>query len=85
MLWYLHLCADGGIIVLEYRDEPAGIMTENADGGGRFTGIVLRPAIRLAPGSDKTKALALHHDAHAKCFIANSANFPITTEPSIVG
>ena len=84
MLWYLHLCAVGGITVLEYRDEPEGVMIENADGSGRFASVVLRPAIRLAPGSDKAKALALHREAHAKCFIANSVNFPITAEPSIV-
>jgi organic hydroperoxide reductase OsmC/OhrA len=84
MLWYLHLCAVGGIIVLEYRDEPEGVMIENADGSGRFASIVLHPAIRLAPGSDKAKALALHGEAHAKCFIANSVNFPIAAEPAIV-
>ena len=32
---------------------------------------------------DVAKAAALHHDAHEKCFIANSVNFPIACEASI--
>jgi organic hydroperoxide reductase OsmC/OhrA len=83
-LWYLHLCAVAGIVVLAYRDEPEGVMAEAADGSGRFTSVVLRPTIRLAAGSDQAKARALHHDAHASCFVANSVNFPITTEPTFV-
>src|SRR5690606_3355257 len=36
MLWYLHLCADAGIVVLEYLDRASGAMRETPDGGGRF-------------------------------------------------
>jgi organic hydroperoxide reductase OsmC/OhrA len=82
-LWYLHLCADAGVVVLAYSDEPIGTMVEEADGSGRFTGIVLHPAVRIAVGSAPAKAMALHHDAHAKCFIANSVSCPISVEPSI--
>ena len=82
-LWYLHLCADAGVVVLAYRDEPIGTMVEEVDGGGRFASIVLRPTVRIAEGSDQTKAMALHHDAHAKCFIANSLSCPVSVEPSV--
>jgi organic hydroperoxide reductase OsmC/OhrA len=82
-LWYLHLCADAGVGVLAYRDEPVGTMIEEADGGGHFSSIVLHPTVRIAVGSDRTKAMALHHDAHAKCFIANSVSCPVSVEPSI--
>src|SRR5688500_3083851 len=34
MLWFLHLCADQGIIVTDYIDNPSGVMVETADGGG---------------------------------------------------
>ena len=37
----------------------------------------------LAPGSDAAKALALHHDAAQKCFIARSVNFPVRHEPAV--
>jgi organic hydroperoxide reductase OsmC/OhrA len=39
--------------------------------------------VRIAAGSDPVKAMALHHDAHAKCFIANSVSCPVSVEPSI--
>jgi organic hydroperoxide reductase OsmC/OhrA len=82
-LWYLHLCADAGVVVLAYRDEPVGTMIEEADGSGRFASIVLHPAVRIAAGSDPAKAMALHDDAHAKCFIANSVSCPVSVEASI--
>ena len=59
-------------------------MAEEADGSGRFTRVMLRPSVTIAPGGDVGKARALHHDAHAKCFVANSVNFPVECEPEIV-
>jgi len=41
MLWFLHLCADTGTIVLEYIDNTTGIMQETEDGGGNFTEVIL--------------------------------------------
>ncbi|MFP5515409.1 MAG: OsmC family protein [Alphaproteobacteria bacterium] len=82
-LWYLHLCASAGIAVTAYADEAEGVMEEGADGGGRFSGVVLRPRVTLAPGSDTAKALALHREAAEKCFIANSVNFPVRHEPAV--
>ena len=43
--------------------------------------MVLAPEITLAPGTNLQQAQALHADAHAKCFIANSVNFPVRHEP----
>lgn len=80
MLWYLHLCASAGITVLAYRDEAEGTMAEDEGGGGRFTGAVLRPMVRLAAGADEARARELHEEAHRLCFIANSVNFPVTVE-----
>ncbi len=81
MLWYLHLCATEGIVVLAYEDIAEGVMREDGDGGGRFTDVVLQPEITIAAGADLQRARALHADAHAKCFIANSVNFHIRHEP----
>jgi organic hydroperoxide reductase OsmC/OhrA len=39
--------------------------------------------VTIAPGSDADKARELHGPAHAKCFIANSVNFPVDCEPTI--
>ena len=81
MLWYLHLCAESKIVVVEYADEAEGTMVETADTGGHFTEIVLRPSVRLAPGSDAALAASLHDRAHHLCFVANSVKFPVRCEP----
>ena len=83
MLWYLHLCAVNKVVVLDYEDHAAGTMEETDDGGGRFTGVTLRPRITVSAQSALDTALHLHHEAHAKCFIANSVNFPVGCEPVI--
>ncbi len=70
-------------MVNAYLDEAVGVMEESADGGGQFVQVILRPRVSLAPGSDQARALSLHHDAHAKCFIARSVNFPVSCEPII--
>tara|TARA_R110002020_G_scaffold27268_2_gene87991 strand:- start:116 stop:592 length:477 start_codon:yes stop_codon:yes gene_type:complete len=82
-LWYLHLCAVAGVVVTAYADAAEGEMREAADGGGEFVRAVLRPKVTLAAGSDPDKAMALHHEAHAKCFIARSVNFPVECEAAI--
>jgi organic hydroperoxide reductase OsmC/OhrA len=82
-LWYLHLCAEAGIAVLAYVDHAEGEMEEAADGSGRFTRVTLRPRVTVAAGADMAMARQLHAAAHAKCFIANSVNFPVQHEPDI--
>lgn len=83
-LWYLHLCAVAGIVVTSYIDHAEGELVEDEDGSGRFRRIVLRPTVTLATGADQAKAMALHEDAHLKCFIANSVNFPVEHEPTVI-
>jgi organic hydroperoxide reductase OsmC/OhrA len=80
-LWYLHLCALAGVVVVEYIDRAEGFMEETPDGSGRFVRAILRPEVTVAAGSDLAKARELHPEAHAKCFIANSVNFPVEHEP----
>jgi organic hydroperoxide reductase OsmC/OhrA len=83
-LWYLHLCSEAGIAVLAYIDHAEGVMEESADGSGQFRHVTLRPTVTVARGADVAVACALHDQAHAKCFIANSVNFPVQHEPKIV-
>ncbi len=82
-LWYLHLCADAGVIVTGYEDQAEGFMLESSDGGGRFTRAVLRPSVQIRSGCDPELAMALHARAHALCFIARSVAFPVTCEPRV--
>lgn len=83
MLWYLHLCAVAGVIVTGYTDHAGGTMSEADDGGGRFTEVVLRPQVVVASPEMTQAAASLHEEAHAKCFIANSVNFPVRHEAAI--
>ena len=83
MLWYLHLCAMAGVVVVSYTDDADGTMTETADGGGYFTEVVLRPRVEVARAEMTETATGLHKQAHAKCFIANSVNFPVRHDPVI--
>ena len=82
-LWYLHLCAEAGIVVLSYIDHAEGVMEEAADGSGRFKSVTLRPQVTVSANSDIAKARELHHAAHTKCFIARSVNFPVHHEAEI--
>lgn len=83
-LWFLGLCSQVGVVVLAYEDTADGVMAEERGGAGQFTSVTLRPHVTISPDSDEVKATALHHDAHAMCFIARSVNFPVRVEPMTV-
>lgn len=83
MLYYLHLCADAKVVVVDYADGATGRMIETAGGGGHFTEVVLRPRVLISKESDAEKAEELHHKAHELYFTANSVNFPVRAEPEI--
>jgi organic hydroperoxide reductase OsmC/OhrA len=81
MLWYLHLCAVNGVVVLEYIDNAKGIMEEESNGSGRFTKVILSPEVIVSENNMIEKANELHSEAHRMCFIANSVNFQVVHEP----
>lgn len=81
MLWYLHLCSENGITVVEYTDEAEGSAIDPAV-GGKIERVILKPSVRITAG-DRKKAEELHHEAHRLCTIANSVNFPVDCEPKI--
>ena len=84
MLWYLHLCADAGVVVVDYVDECNGNLAENADGSGRFTAVTLRPRVTITAASDPELAGRLHADANWMCPLAASMAFPVHHEPTII-
>jgi organic hydroperoxide reductase OsmC/OhrA len=83
LLSYLAECARAGVHVTAYEDQAVGTMTIR-DGKLRFTDVLLRPHVTLAKGANVEKARELHEPAHADCYIANSVNFPVRHEPTIV-
>jgi organic hydroperoxide reductase OsmC/OhrA len=81
MLWFLHLARDAGFDVAGYRDEARGTMGKDERGRTAVTRIALRPEIDFAGTPPDVEALArLHHEAHDKCFIANSLRTEIAVE-----
>ena len=78
MLWYLSICAEEGIIVVDYVDNATGTMVETPDGSGHFTSVILNPVVTVAADSMIEKANQLHKEANKMCYIANSMNFPIS-------
>lgn len=84
LLWYLHLCAETGVVVIDYEDRATGKMSETKDGSGKFTEVILQPKVTIATNSNLEQAKQLHDQAHQFCFIANSVNFPVLCQPSIV-
>ena len=79
MLWFLHLAADAGFVVDRYLDAAVGTMRADDRRVISVTEVDLRPAIEWSgrhPTDDEITAL--HHEAHERCFIANSVRSTIT-------
>ena len=82
MLWFLSLAQAQGLHVLSYADDAEGEMGRIAPGRIGLTRITLRPAIAFAGASPEPEVLdRLHHQAHERCFIANSLKTEIVIEP----
>ena len=81
MLWFLSLAQQAGFDVASYDDDAAGKMGRIAPGKQALIRIVLRPDIRFVgrePG--EAELAALHHEAHERCFIANSLKSEVVVE-----
>jgi organic hydroperoxide reductase OsmC/OhrA len=83
LLSYLHVATQAGVVVQSYTDAATGTLHTNADGSGALVEVVLRPVVTISAGAPAT-AMALHAEANRLCFIANSVNFPVRHEPSIL-
>lgn len=81
MLSYLHLCAEAGIVVVDYSDHASGIMEETANGGGAFKEVTLNPHVIVTDESMVNLANELHQKAGDLCFIASSVNFKVSHKP----
>lgn len=83
MLWFLFLAQRDGLDILSYDDEAIGTIGTNESGRASITRIRLRPRIAFA-GEKPADGLLdrLHHEAHEKCFIANSLRSEVVVEPA---
>ena len=83
MLFFLHLCAVNKITVVNYSDQPEGIMLEEKSGRGFFKEVTLHPVAEIKEADKVDLAMQLHKDSSKLCFIANSVNFPVKHQPII--
>jgi len=84
LLSYLYVCVKSGVVVVAYEDDAQATLLEDGKGGGAFTEVVLRPRVTVADASMLDAARSGHTEANALCFIANSVNFPVRHEPTII-
>ena len=82
MLWFLSLAQEAGVEMTSYSDSAEGVMGRIAPGRLALTRITLRPKISFAGTPPSTEEVErLHHEAHDRCFIANSLKTEIVIEP----
>lgn len=84
MLWYLHLCANNKVVVTSYIDNATGQLSLDSAGGGKFTEVILNPVVTISDINKHDLAHSLHTEANTKCFIANSCNFEIKHNATIL-
>ncbi|MBI2725596.1 MAG: OsmC family protein [Polaromonas sp.] len=85
MLWFLSLAGKRKFCIDSYTDRASGVMTKNAEGKLAMTVVTLRPEVVFYGAKLPTRAeiVALHHEAHEECFIANSVKTEVRCEPVI--
>lgn len=84
MLWFLSIAARQGWCVDRYRDVAEGVMARDAQGRMAMALVTLRPEVRFGGAQPTLEQLhAMHHEAHAECFIANSVKSEVRCEPVV--
>lgn len=74
MLFFLSIAATRGFVVDSYDDAARGLLGPDEHGRIAMLRIELRPAIVFGGDNapDAQALAAIHHQAHEKCYIANS-------------
>ena len=72
MLWFIALARGRRLRVTAYADDPVGTLED-----GRITRVVLAPQVEFEEDPGAAVLAELHHQAHERCYLAASVNFPI--------
>lgn len=81
MLWFLSLAQEAGLAVESYEDEAVAEMGRVGPGKYAIVKVTLHPRIAFAGAApDQGGIDRLHHEAHERCFIANSLNCEVVVE-----
>jgi len=83
LLTFLALASKAKIEVKAYEDHAEATL-ETVDRISRVAEILLRPTIRVAPGTSTAKVEDLFRKAHKYCIIANSISCRVRMEPRVV-
>jgi organic hydroperoxide reductase OsmC/OhrA len=83
MLWFLSVAAKRKFCVDRYFDAASGVMDKNADGKLVISCVTLRPDVQFSGDRLPSRAEidAIHHAAHADCFITNSVKSQVLLKP----
>lgn len=85
MLWFIDLARRDGHVIIGYSDAPQGVMQTDERGRTAITDVTLRPQVTvLDPNPDAERLMALHIEAHERCFIANSIKSAVHLAPGPV-
>lgn len=84
MMSYLYCCAQEGLTVKSYSDNAEAILEVDSDGSGRIVKVMLYPLVTIEDSDKIELAELLHFKANKLCFIANSCNFPVEHNATIV-
>ena len=78
MLFFLSYAAQRGFVVAAYADRPIGVMRKD-ETREWMAKVALHPNVEFVGDKRPTAAEveALHHQAHADCYIANSVKSEI--------
>ena len=82
MLFFLYIAAKREFIVDNYVDKAIGVMEKNEEGKMAMTEVKLRTKVVFSEGYQPTteQLEEMHHEAHERCFIANSVKTKVVTE-----
>lgn len=83
MLFFLAIAAKQKWVVDTYCDNAAGVLAKNAEGKMAMTLITLKPKVTFGGDHQPTveQIQKIHHQAHERCFIANSVKTEVKVLP----
>lgn len=83
LLWFLGIAAGRGFRVDRYQDDAEGTLAKDTTGRLVMTVVTLRPQVEWSGERQPTteELEAMHHEAHQRCFIANSVTTDVRCEP----
>jgi organic hydroperoxide reductase OsmC/OhrA len=84
MLWFLDLAARRDFVVDAYTDDAVGVMGQSAERRLSMTRVTLAPhTVFSGPRRPSAEDIqSLHHEAHERCYLANSVTTVIEIKPT---